>query len=135
MVRVLVGPTVVRLHLHGGLSAVLVVALPALPATWRRTRRRCDHFLVGAAATTAADAAAEDGEEDQAADTSADANDDGFVVVDPGRDLAADGGASAAAVLAFPAAAAIGAIEEVLLQAEALVGRELGRAASNYARR
>jgi hypothetical protein len=92
-----------------------MAALPALPAAWRRSWRRRDHLLVCTTSTTAADAAAEDGEEDQTADTSADADDDGFVVVDPGRDLATNGCASAAAVLAFATAAALGAIQEVLL--------------------
>lgn len=124
-----------RLHLHGWLvTTVRVTALPALPAAWRRSGRRCDHFLVRAAAAAAADTAAEDCEEDEAADTGANADDDGFVVVDPGRDLAADGSAFAAAVLAFAAATAVGAVEEILLQAEALVGGEFGGAAGYYAR-
>ena len=48
--------------------------------------------------------------------------------------MSADGGASAAAVLAGAAAAALGAVEEVLLQAVADVGAELGRAAGDDAR-
>lgn len=111
----------------------MLAALPSLPAAWRGSRRRRDHLLVCAAAAAAADTAAEDGEEDEAAYTGADADHDGFMVVDPRGDLAADGGASAAAVLTFAAAAAVGAIEEVLLQAEALVGGEFGRAAGHYA--
>ncbi len=47
----------------------------------------------GAAAAT--DAAAEDAEEDKAADAAGDADDDGFVVVDPGPYLLGGGGASA----------------------------------------
>lgn len=122
------------LHLHGWLlAAALLAALPALPAAWRRTRRRRDHLLVCAAAAAAADATAEDGEEDEAAYTGADADHDGFVVVDPRGDLAADGGAPAAAILACAATAALGAVEEVLLEAEALIGRELGRATGYYA--
>ena len=48
--------------------------------------------------------------------------------------MAADGSASAAAVLAGAATAALGAVEEVLLQAVADVGTELGRAAGDDAR-
>lgn len=132
LICVLVGPALVGLHLHWWLTANMA-ALPALPATWRRSWRRRDHLLVCAAAATAADAAAQDGEENQTADTSADADDDSFVVVDPGGDLTANGCASAAAVLAFATAAALGAVQEVLLQAEALVGREFGGAAGDYA--
>jgi hypothetical protein len=92
-----------------------MAALPALPTAWRGSRGRCDHFLVCAAAAAAANAAAKDGEEDEAANTSANADDDGFVVVNPGGDLPADGCASAASVLTFTAAAALGAVQEVLL--------------------
>jgi hypothetical protein len=92
-----------------------MAALPALPAAWRRSWRRRDHLLVCAATTAAADAAAEDSEEDEAADTGADADDDGFVVVDPGGDLTANGCTSAATVLAFATAAALCAVKEVLL--------------------
>lgn len=113
----------------------LTATLPALPAAGRRLRGRRGEFLVCAAATAASYNAAHDGEEDKAAHTRADADDDGFVVVDPGCDLAADGGTSAAAVLAGAAAAALGAVEEVLLQAIADVGAELGRAAGDDARR
>ena len=136
MVCVLVGPAVAGLHLHGWLLATVLVtaSLPALPAAWRRSRGRRNHLPVCAAAAAAADAAAEDCEEDEAADAGADADHNGFVVVDPGGDLAADGRASAAAVLTFAAAAALGAVEEVLLQAVALVGGEFGGAAGHYAR-
>jgi hypothetical protein len=109
-----------------------MTALPALPAAWRGTRRRSDHFLVCATATTAADTAAEDGKENQATNTSADADDNGFVVIDPGRDLAADRSASATSILAFTATAALGAVEEVLLQTVTLVGREFRRTTSDY---
>jgi len=112
------------LHLHRWLAAVRTT-LPALPTAWRWSWRRRDHLLVRATATAAADTAAEDGEEDETADTSADADDDGFVVVDPRGDLTTDGSTSAASVLTSAATAALCAIEEVLLQAEALVGREL----------
>lgn len=47
----------------------------------------------GAAAAT--DAAAEDGEEDEAADAAGYADDDGFIVVDPGPNLLGGGGAFA----------------------------------------
>jgi hypothetical protein len=127
LVLIVVTATVLR-HLR------LTTTLPALPAAGRRLRRHRGELLVCAAATAASCDAAEDGEEDEAAHTGADADDDGFVVVDPGWDLAADGSASAAAVLAGAAAAALGAVEEVLLQAVADVGTELGRAAGNNAR-
>jgi len=126
--RLVVTATVLR-HLR-----LTATTLPALPAAGRRLRGRRGEFLVCAAATAASYNAAHDGEEDKAAHTRADADDDGFVVVDPGCDLAADGGTSAAAVLAGAAAAALGAVEEVLLQAVADVGAELGRAASDDAR-
>jgi hypothetical protein len=54
--------------------------------------------LPGAAALEAAVDAAKDGEEDQAADGGGDADDDGFVVVDPGFDFLAEGGAGAPAL-------------------------------------
>lgn len=86
-------------------------------------------------AAATADAAAEDGDDDDTTDGAADADDDALVVVDPGRDLAADGGACAAAVLAGAATVALRAVEEVLLQTEALVGTEFGRAAGDHAAR
>ena len=62
----------------------LTATLPALPAAGRRLRWCRGELLVCATAAAAAYDAAEDGEEDEAAHTGADADDDGFVVVDPG---------------------------------------------------
>jgi hypothetical protein len=45
-------------------------------------------------ALAAAEETAEEGEQEEAADGGADADDQGFVVLDPGFDLAADGGAA-----------------------------------------
>jgi len=119
--------------LHGRL-ATTVTALPALPAAWRRSWRRRDHFLVCATPATAAHAAAKNGKQDKTTDSGADTDDDGFVVIDPRRNLATDRGASAASVLAPATTTALGTVEEVLLQTVALVGREFGGAASNHAR-
>lgn len=84
------------LMLHGRTAAV-GACVPALPAAWRRLWcGRCSSFP--AAALAAAVEAAEEGEEDEATDCGGDADDDGFVVVDPGFDLAAGGGAFALAL-------------------------------------
>jgi hypothetical protein len=63
--------------------------VPALPTSRWRHRRARSLFVHTAMSLAAADAAAEDGEEEEAADSGADADDEGFVVVDPGADLTA----------------------------------------------
>lgn len=66
-----------------------------MPASSRRTG---DTFGGSTTATTAADEAPEDGEKQQTANGGADADDEGFMFVDPGFDLTADGGAFALAL-------------------------------------
>jgi hypothetical protein len=111
-----------------------LAALPALPSTRRRLRRRRCELLVGATPAAAAGDTTQDSQENKATDTSAHADDDGFVVVDPGGHLAADRGTATASVVAFASTAAICAVEEVLLQAVALVWSEFGGAAGDDAR-
>lgn len=72
--------------------------------------------------TPAVDQTADDGEKDQTSDSATDTNDNALVLVDPRLDLPADGRALAAAVAAVAAATAGCAVEEVLLQAGAVVG-------------
>lgn len=64
------------------------------PTLLHRGTAGADAF--GTAAAT--DAAAQDGEKDEAADAAGDADDDGFIVVDPGPDFPGGGGASALAL-------------------------------------
>lgn len=78
--------------LHRRASRTIV---PTLPASSRR--RRGVSRATSLAAARACEAAA-DGEEDESADGGTDADDDAFVVIDPGLDLAAYGAAFALAL-------------------------------------
>jgi len=81
------------------LQLLSLLALPSSPTTSRSPRRRgIRHPFLVLATIIAAAEAAEEGEEQEGADGGADADDDGFVVVDPGFDFAAEGGTFALAL-------------------------------------
>ena len=114
---------------------------PIGPLTHRRRRRRGHstrtspasvvhprhgrHGLGLTGTAVAVDTAGDYGEEDQTSDSAANTNDDVLVIVDPGFDLSTNRRALAATVAAVTAATARCAVEEVLLQTGAVVGREV----------
>ncbi|KFY08260.1 hypothetical protein V492_06383, partial [Pseudogymnoascus sp. VKM F-4246] len=77
---------------------------------------------------TAPGGGAYDGQQQQSAHAGAESDDEGFMVIDPLLDAPADSGPLAYAVITFPAAAALGAVEEILSQAAAHVLRGVGGA-------
>lgn len=99
---------------HFCLWTATAAIVPALPAAWRCLRWRARHLLVPLSATSAAAETAYDGEEDEGADGGSDADDEWFVVVDPGFHFAAYTAADALALLAVLAMRVIEVLENAL---------------------